>query len=335
MGVLSSLSTTQKTTYRATRQRRLSSCSIGRLLSFKIAFLILMTTMMMMMMIQQLVARGIDCDLYIAKSTIPQAGLGIFTAVAKSKGDSIGNGDKAIPIVDLYWHNGYYDEGNDEEVEESIDIFDPLKDYLWHGIGMGMDYESENDDDISAFWPGIDAMVNCHAGLVNAEKATPVYNEVGMHRNVHPGAGAVTPYSASLTTVIRDIPAGGEIFKEYGDDWFTSRDKFWDIPLPDNYADIVTLMSDFRTMMEDLELSEKQSAVIYDELILPMKKIWKSRTLNALHDFSWEDMKRAIIAQDIGVLLQKNATRSIDWLDEHGKCIDHIIFGRSTIEGAG
>ena len=68
-------------------------------------------------------------------------------------------------------------------------------DYVWHGIGMGMDYETEITEDITAFWPGIDAMVNCHLGLLNVLKSVPIYNEAGLHRNRH--AGTVIPTSTA------------------------------------------------------------------------------------------------------------------------------------------
>jgi len=57
--------------------------------------------------------------------------------------------------------------------------------------------------------------------------------------------------------------------------------------------------------------------------------------LNALYDFTLEDIQRAIDVDDIGFLLQKNASRSIEWLNINGRCIDHIVGGLSTIEGAG
>jgi hypothetical protein len=63
--------------------------------------------------------------------------------------------------------------------------------------------------------------------------------------------------------------------------------------------------------------------------------MWDSRTLNSINDFSWEDIQKAIDADDIGYLLQPNATRAIEWLNENGKCIDHVVHGRSTIDGAG
>jgi hypothetical protein len=43
----------------------------------------------------------LHCDLYIAESTIPNAGLGIFTGVGKKEGDTVGNGDLCLPLIDI------------------------------------------------------------------------------------------------------------------------------------------------------------------------------------------------------------------------------------------
>jgi hypothetical protein len=201
---------------------------------------------------------------------------------------------------------------------------------------MGMELETDNLDDITAFWPGIDAVVNCHPGLLNLIKATPTYDEAGLQRNLHPGAGAITPYGAGPTKVIRDIPQGSEVFKHYGDVWFTSRTyKFGMLPLPDDYVSILKLVTSMKSMIEGLQSNNVPSPAVYDELILEIKDIWDSRTLNALHNFTWDHILQAIESQDMGILVQPNATRSLEWLDTYGKCIDHIVPGPSTVEGAG
>ena len=261
---------------------------------------------------------ALECELFIAASTIPNAGLGIFSGISKKKDDFIGNGDKAIPLIDVWWHNGH---------EE--DFFDPMQDYTWDGSSMGMGLEVFRNNDLSAFWPGIDAMVNCNAALLNTEKATPRYDEGGLHRSKHPGAGGITPYNADQSIVTRDIPIGGELFKNYGEDWFLYRTNLGQIPVESHYGMVLDLMSD---MIDKIKFD---SSVMYNELIKEFQTIWDSRMLNALYDFTWKDVLRAIDVDDIGILLQNNATRSVDWLKENGKCIDHIINKQSTIDGAG
>ena len=263
-------------------------------------------------------ATALECELYIAASTIPNAGLGIFSGLSKKKDDFIGNGDKAIPLIDVWWHNG-----------QIYDFFNPMDDYTWDGSSMGMGLETLHKNDLSAFWPGIDAMVNCNAALLNTEKATPRYDEGGLHRAKHPGAGGMTPYNADQSILIRDIPIGGELFKNYGDDWFLHRTNLGQIPVESHYGMVLDLISD---MIDEIKFDP---SIMYNELIREFQTIWDSRMLNALYDFTWKDVLRAIDVDDIGILLQNNATRSVEWLNENGKCIDHIVHGRSTIDGAG
>jgi hypothetical protein len=44
-----------------------------------------------------------ECELFIAESTIPHAGLGAFSAVEKKPGDVIGTGDLAFPMIHEGW----------------------------------------------------------------------------------------------------------------------------------------------------------------------------------------------------------------------------------------
>ena len=269
---------------------------------------------------------ALECGLYIAESTIPNAGIGIFSGVAKSASlDDIGNGDKAIPLVDLYFHNMNF-------IDNRID---PTIDYVWQGSDMGMRLETTEEDDISGFSPGVDAMVNCHPGLFNVEKSTTVYDEGEIHRSKHPGAGALSPYTATESEVIRDIPIGGEIFKDYGPQWFIDRPWLGNVPLVTSYEELLDLILLMELLIDNESSIDVPASVVYNELIKEFKIIWDSRTLNGIHDFTWEDFEEAIEVDDVGFLLQRNASRSIEWLNENGKCIDHIVPKRSTINGAG
>jgi hypothetical protein len=156
----------------------------------------------------------LECDLYLAESTIPNAGLGIFSAVEKESGETVGNGDICIPLFEIYWHNDY-------------DFFLLMSEYVWDGRVMGMHLEVEGKD-VNAYWPGIDCAVNCNLALLNVEKATPMYDEGGLERGRHPGAGAISPYRNGTTYVSRRIPKGGELFKYYGEELL---DGFGDICL--------------------------------------------------------------------------------------------------------
>lgn len=59
----------------------------------------------------------------------------------------------------------------------------------------------------------MDCAINCNLALVNVHKSDLRYDAGGLHRAMHPGAGAITPYHNSTTKAKRMIPVGGELFK--------------------------------------------------------------------------------------------------------------------------
>jgi hypothetical protein len=159
------------------------------------------------------------CGLYLAPSTIPGAGLGLFAGNEKHPGDIIGPGDVAIPLIDIKYHAGR--KGDAVGTNRTNRLFNMFEDYQWAGKFMGMkqesDDESDSDQGVTAHVPGLDAVINCHLGLLNVGKAVPMYSEgEGITRYTSPGAGAITPYFNGTTYVEEYIPAGGELFKFYG-----------------------------------------------------------------------------------------------------------------------
>ena len=258
-----------------------------------------------------------QCELYMAPSTIPGAGLGIFSAVDKQPSDSVGRGDICIPVIDMYWHNGGYDN-----------FFNPFSDYFWTGQVMGMSGESDSDD-LEALCPGLDCAVNCNLALINTQKSSPIYDEAKLHRSRDPGVGAYTPYHNGTTHVSRHIPAGGELFKFYGDNWFETRERiFGQIPLSDDYPAAEELLEQLGS-----EVPNEFQAEVYAMMLDINARPWDSRTLNALPR-TFPEAQLAMNAGELAVLHQPNATRSVEWLREHGRCIDHIVSQYSTIPQA-
>jgi hypothetical protein len=253
------------------------------------------------------------CGLYIAESTIPNAGLGIFAGRAFEIGEEVGNGDVAIPLIEFPWHNGYMTS----DVEN---YFDPTVNYRWDAKAMGMG----NDVEISVYWPGINCAVNCYSCLINLDYNDPTYDEAGVHRSKHSGAGAFTPYHLGISKASRRIPAGAELFKDYGESWFTSRAAFDGIPVESNFEEAGDLVDAFFQL-------QNPSDDLYN-YILDLRGVWKSRTLNALPN----NLDEAIVAYEgeIADLHQPNMTRDVSWLEQNGRCFDHIVPGQSTLENA-
>lgn len=268
------------------------------------------------------------CTLYLAKSTIENAGIGVFTAVPLKKGEHVGNGDVCIPIKDLEWQQ------EDPELR-IMDFVNPFSDYVWFGDPLGLKQEIGPIQTVSAFWPGLNAAVNCHPAMLNTERATPRYDNFddSLHRSKNPSVGSFSPYHNGSSVVTHFIPAGGELFKSYGDKWFERRlDKFPpNFPVPSSYNLAQRFLQRFKRHMK---VPESQK-LVYDLIIQEIRDhIWtESRFLHALPN----DLESVDEALEHGLrsLFQNNATRSVEWLQQNGACIDNIIAGRSTIPTAG
>jgi hypothetical protein len=259
-----------------------------------------------------------QCSLYIAPSTIPNAGLGIFTAIPLEPGENIGHGDVMIPIVDmdLYMRGKYsWMIGN----------------YTWEGESCGMAHESSRAGGVTGFGPGLDGAINCNLALINVDSTLSQWDDVGFHRSRNAGAGAFSPYFNASTFAKTNIPAGGELFKFYGDAWFRfRRSDFGLIPLSDDYTRANQLLQRFHTLfMTSESLSDKLKRSLYDFITtLP----FEGRTLNALPPY--DNISQAV-ATRIESLHQKGAMRSIHELETVGRCLDNIRPDRSTLPEAG
>lgn len=263
--------------------------------------------------IEESASPATECSLYIAPSTIPNAGLGIFTTAALEVGDRVGNDDLMIPIVDADLYMG-------EKFSWMID------DYTWVGTSSGLGRESQRQNGVNGFGPGLDSAINCNLALLNVDRKLPRWDDGGLHRKRNPGAGAITQYSGSVTYANTKIPAGSELFKHYGDDWFKTRpDVFGNIPLSGDFVKANVLLQRF----DSLHLREPVKRSLYN---LTVTLPFQGRTLNALPRY--EDISQAV-AQGIRSLHQPAAIRSIRDLDSAGRCLDNIRSGRSIISEAG
>jgi hypothetical protein len=148
------------------------------------------------------------CGLYVAESTLPGAGIGIYSGVEHQSGSVIGYGDVCIPIIDLktHWREGY---------EDSWSWYNPFGEYEWSGLSMGMAFESATGD-TTAVCPGINCMINGHLGLLNLAQSTPAVDDAAARerrtdlRQTDPGVGSYARYHNCTNSARMHIPAGSE-----------------------------------------------------------------------------------------------------------------------------
>ena len=106
---------------------------------------------------------GHDCSLYLAKSTIPNAGLGVFAAQDFLIGDVIGNPSIGIPVVDFLLEN---DANESTTTTTTTTLGGVLNEYLWDASGIGGFGEAL---DVQLFLPGVASLINHHSALDNGK----------------------------------------------------------------------------------------------------------------------------------------------------------------------
>jgi hypothetical protein len=200
---------------------------------------------------------------------------------------------------------------------------------------MGMQQETSHANDyVSAFAPGLDAAINCHLGLINVDKNVPVYDVSGLHRSTDPGAGAITPYHNCTTSVVQNIPAGGELFKDYGDHWFITRPyAFSTLPLKDDFPKAETLVHKFNRLQTGLQGKKKVSEKLLADLWGVVTSMTYSRTINALPK-EYEAVS-LVVQEGIRAYYQPSGTRDLQDLQQTGRCLDITKPAKSLVAQAG
>jgi hypothetical protein len=207
---------------------------------------------------------------------------------------------------------------------------------------------SDESIDGFAFAPGVGAAINCYFPLVNVQGSDyeTMHDAAGMHRSKDPGAGAFTYYHNRYSYATRDIAVGEELFTDYGENYFINNpDDYGMVPLHSSYEEADKLLRKYvraqRTVCDVTRPSTQSpstfdSCSIHDDwysLLMDLRQVWSSRTLNALP----EDAEVVEEIAHIGTS-QTHYNRSIhtvDWLEDNGYCMDHLVAGPSTIPQAG
>jgi hypothetical protein len=128
--------------------------------------------------------------------------------------------------------------------------------------------------------------------------------------------------------------------KFYGDNWFESRsDSFGPtFPLSDDFPVAEELLRQFASLTQESSLQETSTLQqdLYDIIasLSALPHPFVSRVLGALPD-DLADALKAAEAGEIAVLHQPHHIRSPAWLQEHGRCMDHMRPGMSTLPQAG
>ncbi|VEU42814.1 unnamed protein product [Pseudo-nitzschia multistriata] len=284
------------------------------------------------------------CGMYLAPSTIQGAGMGVFAGhrnVRRGQYLLEDDGDLVVPVYDMTRHVGH------------AKYHFLWEEYTWRAAGFGgMSEEVDDVKKVKACSPGMGAAINCMLPLVNVVddfdnrkvglsgiEAVPGNNATAWSLS-SPGAGAFSPYYNRRWKAKRYIPAGMELYGNYGEGYFKSRSSIYGmIPFRENYKHADRLLRTFQRITRKVATEEVKKDLLIS--LQSMAAIWdESRNMNAIPQ---TDPKGDHAVVDwllkktggTGMLHYNSSIRDLDWLDEHGRCMDNIRDGVSTIPHAG
>lgn len=147
-------------------------------------------------------SQDFQCRLYLALSSIPNAGFGIFTAQAISEGESV------HPYADSMYYSVCDIVENGATYQEYGDTPQNLDDYMWDGMTWSR-YECDEAYESAV---NLGSLVNFHTYFINIVNEVTPYDDTILNRYKDPAAGAVTYHGGHSFQATRNIMAGEELF---------------------------------------------------------------------------------------------------------------------------
>jgi hypothetical protein len=267
-----------------------------------------------------------ECGMYLAESSIPFSGLGMYTARDIKKDDRIFFGDVVIQAEDIHDNTNLRHRSNGETEWKEKDWL--LEHYFWTAESSAAQFDAGY---IQSMVPGFGMLANSHTGIHNSEMRLPTQT-LGLHRCIDPGAGVATTYHDVHYVAEHNMEAGTEIFVEYGDGYFSNRQDLSFVPLSNDYALADRMLKKFEKLVEN-DLDSEMAVDLWD--IIEGCRKSPTRLHSALPKTL--DELKAMRKANIGAAQNSvpDRVRSVEWLKENGDCIDNIAPLKSKIVQAG
>jgi hypothetical protein len=260
-----------------------------------------------------------QCTLYLAESTIPNAGLGVFSTLPYQKKDILQVPQDILIQV-----------GGKEEVSMGM-----LVDYYWETTSSSGHRLSFPEGPFhSDFISGFGACPNSDVSQENAEHITRVPES---DRSARPclGLDAYTPFHHVAINAIKDIESGSELFIDYGSNYFSSREGIYqEVPLFDDYKEAQRLMTLFLKSFGDSDSTSESEGSPDDE---PLQGLWDViiNTANVRTQTAMPKVAEEVIKSQGKTFSLPKPIRSLEWLQTNGICLDKLEIKPSTIVEAG
>mmetsp|Transcript_41941 Transcript_41941/g.98303 ORF Transcript_41941/g.98303 Transcript_41941/m.98303 type:complete len:749 (-) Transcript_41941:79-2325(-) len=252
--------------------------------------------------------RKAKCGIYLAPSTIPNSGNGMFLGIDVTSGKII----ETQPNMEL------------SDVNLSVGS---AGDYSWDFRPNHIEstQRSLSGTDIR-FIGGLGALANGNLSQENVQNVSEPY----FHRSTDARVGAITEYQNARFYATKTISSGDELFVEYGYSWFASRN--YDVSSPESNEKIDMIIASLFAAT----LSVKESYKYVKMALYLIESITRDNNLaKALQKIATFKDFELFFLTGTPVLIKNDSRRPLDWLEKHGRCIDHIYLKQSELSSAG
>jgi hypothetical protein len=275
-----------------------------------------------------------SCSMYLAPSSIPGGGLGIFTTKAVKEGNILHPADAPdIPIIDPDWS------------QKSKDAWVGLFAQYWYSNGVSDPTLFESEGWSADFQTGICAFPNTHQYLQNLNigslKIVPVDDSI-LNRDTEAGAGASSNHLGRMAIASRDIDAGEEILLQYPQVEMKRLTEEFNVPDRDDFNAAGEWLSNVLKLFENKhEIPWKRilDVSLFGEMTdRAVSLLPKSNTdLDNILGSIGED-EETPTASHFSLAIAKEMSvnkRSVEWIEENGFCMDNIVVKKSLNPHAG
>ena len=283
-----------------------------------------------------------ECTVYLAPSSIPNSGLGMYTTRKINKGELFHLPEVGVALRDRVVH---FTSGGDGTKL--------LNQYPWsHTVLNHGTYETSM---MEGLVPGIGMLANSHLGLVNMrhqdswktetqKDSTDSFHYTESLTMDDVGRGSYSTHGNVVFEASNNLAAGEELFVSYGVGWFDAREgRIGVVPDGVHFKEADQMLRSFFQKYGNEKQFElhRQYKILLDEAEHKIEdtsdNTVEKRDAKKVRAALPNSLKEAYGAIDLGSTARwsaKDSIREIDWLKEH-VCIDNIRSYPSTLPNAG
>jgi hypothetical protein len=283
-----------------------------------------------------------SCRLWLAPSAVStdrKPKFGLFAGATYSMDDIIPLSELAIPLSD------FMEYPNRARSQYDSDILDFVQSFVWTSEYAGGRWEGNYSSTV--FVPGIGILSNYHTGHSNVDWLQGSVlkrerNAFTLPGIAHPSRGAITPYYNMTLRAIRTIPAGMELFANFGEQWDGSfgDDAFQDKLTRWEYQDADKLLDKIVDFMD--QFGDQMSETLKDDVLdFMLEKVLgtatgkRAKIIKSLIPAHPQKLQRVLDAGGTFVYRNQDLVKSPRWLEDNGICVDKMRGDTSTIPDAG